>query len=290
MPKNKIGIGIITCNRSDYFYQCIKSIDKNMIDHIVVVNDGKDLEGDVKKCIEEPKVHYILNEKNLGVSKTKNKALKYLLEQKCEHIFILEDDCIITNNEVWNYYIKAYETTGIPHFNYGPGSPWNRKQEDPGIIGDLSKRQLAKQNTPPNPKLKIQHKNDITICLYEHIVAMFTYFHSSILEEVGLLDENFYNAWEHVEHTYRIIKAGKYTPFWWFADLENSENYIKEAENEKANTSLASNEEKFMKQVQEGLHHFYQLHNIVPSQIMAVSREEVINSIKKIYDNRTKNI
>lgn len=289
MPKNNIGIGIITCNRPDYFYQCIKSIDKNLINCIVVVNDGKDLNPAIKEYIQEFKIHYILNEKNLGVSKTKNKALNYLLNRKCDHIFILEDDCIITNNDVWNYYIKGYETTGIPHFNYGPGSPWNRKQEDPNIIGDLTKRQMAKQNTPPNPKLKIEHKNNITLCLYEHIVAMFTYFHRSILEEVGLLDENFYNAWEHVEHTYRIIKAGKYTPFWWFADLENSENYIKEAENEKANTSLASNEEKFMKQVHEGLQHFYSLHNTVPSQIRAASKEEVINTIKKIYDNRSKN-
>jgi hypothetical protein len=118
---------------------------------------------------------------------------------------------------------------------------------------------------------------------------MFTYFHSSILKEVGLLDEEFYNAWEHVEHTYRIIKAGKYTPFWWFADIKNSEQYIKEAENEKANTSLASNEENFMKQVHEGLKHFYKLHQTVPAQIKAEDQTEVINIIKKIYDNRPKN-
>jgi glycosyltransferase involved in cell wall biosynthesis len=289
MPKNKIGIGIITCNRPHYFYECIKSIDKNIIGSIVVVNDGKDLNEEIKEYLNNSNIHYILNEKNLGVSKTKNKALKYLLEQDCEHIFVLEDDCIIGDNNVWNKYIKAYEVTGIPHFNFGPGSPWNRKQDDPSIIGDLSKRQLAKQNTSPNPKLTVQHKDGVVLCMYEHIVAMFTYFHNSILKEVGFLDEEFYNAWEHVEHTYRIIKAGKYTPFWWFADIEGSENYIKEAENEKANTSLASNEEKFMKQVQEGLQHFYKLHNTVPSHIRAESKEEVIKTVKKIYDNRSKN-
>ena len=289
MVKNNIGIGIITCNRPDYFNQCIKSIDLDKIQKIVVVNDGSDLNDDFKKFFTENKIEYILNEKNLGVSKTKNKALKYLLDKDCEHIFILEDDCIIADNQIWEKYINAYNITGIPHFNYGPGSPWNRKQENPNIIGDLSKRHLAKQTTEPNPKLVVEYKEGISISLYEHIVAMFTYFNKYILDEVGLLDETFYNAWEHVEHTYRIIKKGKYTPFWWFADISGSENYIKEAENEKANTSLASNEEKFMKQVQEGLKHFYFLHNTVPSQIQPETQKNVINIIKKIYDNRPKN-
>ena len=92
MRKNKIGIGIITCNRPDYFNQCIKSIDKNLVDTIVIVNDGKDLDQSSKKNIENANAFYILNEKNLGVSKTKNKALKYLLDQNCEHIFILEEE------------------------------------------------------------------------------------------------------------------------------------------------------------------------------------------------------
>jgi len=290
MQKDKIGVGIITCNREKYFSECIRSINLSKIDKIVVINDGSDLTSELKDYLEQNNISYILNEKNLGVGKTKNKALKFLMENDCEHIFVLEDDCIISDNNIWEKYIKAYKVTGIPHFNYGPASPWNRKQDDPSIIGDLSKRQLANQNTPPNPKLIVQHKEDVVLCMYEHIVAMFTYFHNSILNEVGFLDEGFYNAWEHVEHTYRIIKAGKYTPFWWFADIEGSENYIKEAKNEKANTSLASSETKFMKQVQEGLQHFYKLHNTVPSYIQAESKEEVIKTIKKIYDNRPKNI
>jgi GT2 family glycosyltransferase len=287
MQKNKIGVGIITCNRKEYFYDCLKSIDLDKVDKIVVINDGKDLDNDVKSFLQLKNIEYILNEKNLGVGKTKNKALKFLLEEKCEHIFILEDDCIITNNDVWKKYIEAYNITKVHHFNYGPASPWNRKQEKFSLIGDLSKRHLAKQDTEPNPKLVVEYKEGFSLSLYEHIVAMFTYFHSSILNEVGLLDEGFYNAWEHVEHTYRIIKAGKYTPFWWFADISGSENYIKEAKNEKANTSLASNEEKFMKQVEEGLKHFYSIHKTIPSMIQAKSKQEVLNTLKNIYDNRT---
>jgi len=71
MQKNKIGIGIITCNRPDYFKECLKSIDYSLIDTLVVVNDGNDLDSDTKEYIKSKNIHYILNEKNLGVSKTK---------------------------------------------------------------------------------------------------------------------------------------------------------------------------------------------------------------------------
>jgi GT2 family glycosyltransferase len=277
----KIFVGVVTCNRPDFFYQCYNSIksDSN-IDILAVVNDGKE---DVKV---DSNTHYIKHLENKGVSISKNDLFKYALEQKAEHIFILEDDCQIINNNVWDLYIHASKQTGIKHFNFGPGSPWNRVQENPNVIGNLSLRHLAKQDTPPNPKLVVEYTSDIKIAMYTHIVGMFAYFHSSILEEVGLFDETFYNAWEHVEHTYRIIKVKKYTPFWWFADIQGSENYIKEAKEEKAKSSLAKNEEQFMKQTVDGLQHFYKLHNIVPSHIPPATKEEVIVTLRQIYNSK----
>jgi hypothetical protein len=140
MRKEKIGVGITTCNRIDYFNQCFDSIDLSKIDYLVIVNDGKPFE--FKS--ESEKVIFIQNEQNLGVGRTKNKIFKKLLELNCDHIFTLEDDCIIADNSVFEEYIKASKLTGLRHFNFGPGSPWNRKQKDQSIIGDLSKRQNAK--------------------------------------------------------------------------------------------------------------------------------------------------
>lgn len=280
--KEKIGVGIITCNRPNYLKDCLNSVDYNLIDCAVVINDGKELDSEIKSFFETNNIHYILNETNLGVGKSKNKALRYLLDKNCSHLFLLEEDCIIQNNEIWNKYIKAYEQTNIPHFNYGPGSPWNRVQPDPTVIGNLHKRHLSLQTTKPNPRLIIEYSSEVKLALYEHIVGMFAYFHSSILKEIGLMDEKFFNAWEHVEHTYRIIKAKKYTPFWWFADIADSADYIKEAKNEKANTSLAKDEHIFIKLVQEGLAHFQNIHGLVPSQIKSATKEEVVNLLKQI--------
>lgn len=282
MNKELIGVGITTCNRPDLFSACINSIDFNVVDYVVVVNDGSALPSDIEI---DNRVIIINNETNLGVSKTKNKALKMLLDLQCEHIFTIEDDCIIKDNNIFNKYIEAFKTTKIPHFNYGPGSPWNRKQK-PGLKGKLDKRHLADQTTDPDPKLTIKYNQNVSISLYEHIVAMFCYFHKSILEQVGLMDEEFYNAWEHVEHTYRIIKAKKYTPFWWFADISDSQNYIQEAPNEKGRTTLAKNEEKFKQQVLDGLKVFRKKHNTIPSEIVPTKNvEEIKNLLKSIYNS-----
>ena len=39
---SNIGVGIVTCNRPEFFEQCFKSIPSHIggIDHIVIVNDG----------------------------------------------------------------------------------------------------------------------------------------------------------------------------------------------------------------------------------------------------------
>jgi GT2 family glycosyltransferase len=287
MNKEKIGVGITTCNRVDYFNQCYNSIDLSKIDHLVVVNDGFPINFEIE---QSDKVHFIQNEENIGVGRTKNKIFKYLLEKECDHIFTLEDDCIIADNTVFEEYIKASKITGLKHFNFGPGSPWNRVQLDPSIIGDLSKRGLATQNGDPNPKIIIDYKkHGVSISLYEHIVAMFCYFDAKALKDVGLIDERFYNAWEHVEHTLRFIKKRYYTPFWWFADITGSDKYIKEAKDEKSNTSLAKNENQFMKQVQEGLKIFYDLHQTIPSQIPPAPVDYIKPLLKEIYEYNKNN-
>jgi hypothetical protein len=285
MQKNKIGVGIITCDRPNYFEECYKSIKDNYDFSCVVVDDGNKSTRDLIDFTEDGNAHYIKTKGREGVAVAKNKALKYLLDCDCEHIFILEDDCTIINQDVFNKYIEAYKETGLKHFNFGPASPWNRKQQDKSMIGDLSRRGEASQKGEPTPKMVINYKNDVSISLFEHIVAMFTYYHASVLNEVGLMDEDFYNAWEHVEHTLRIIKNNNYTPFWWFADITGSENYIKEQEGEKANTSLAKNEEEFMKRVHDGLEVFYKKHQTVPSMIRPVDISEIKPKLKSIYDN-----
>jgi GT2 family glycosyltransferase len=277
---DQIGICISTCDRPEYLKKCINSL--KGVDAVVCICD------DGHKKVDDfipSNINIIRTKKpRSGVAINKNMGFRYLLDKGCDYIFMIEDDCIIKDHILFSKYIEASKVTGIQHFNFGPGSPWNRKQDNKSLKGDLSKRMDAKQDGEPVPRMVIEYdeSGDTVLCLYEHVVGMLSFFTRKGLEEVGLYDEDFYNAWEHVEHTYRFIQKNMTTPFWWFADIKGSEEYIEGQQDEKANTSLAKDENEFNKLVHDGLRVFRSKHNIVPGEIKPQSKQQVINKIKTI--------
>lgn len=274
--KNKIGVGVITYNRSDYFSRTINSIPLDKIDVLVAVNDGTPYEKNFYKGVDK----VIQHEKNSGVAVAKNNALKYLLDQKCEHIFLLEDDMLILNDNCFEKYIQASKLSGLLHFNYGPGSPFNRKQTIKQF--DLHNRHLLNQTSEPNPKLTVNYSKEVSVVFYEHTVAMFSYFHFNVLKEVGLIDEQFYNAWEHVDHTYQIHRHGYHTPFWWFADVKDSDSLLAPQEGAIDNSSIADKGNKWIENVQKGAELYKKKNGYFPAQTPLTSQEDVLNFLKKI--------
>lgn len=49
-----------------------------------------------------------------------------------------------------------------------------------------------------------------------------------VINTVGYFDENFINAWEHIEHTKRIADAGLTTKWGIFPDVHGSKNWLEE--------------------------------------------------------------
>jgi GT2 family glycosyltransferase len=277
--KEKIGVGIITCNRPDYLKGLLKSLEKcSNIDELVIINDGLPIDNLEEFKFPVENNVWLNNPENLGVGKSKNRAMQHLLDKGCKYIFTIEDDMIILNPAIFTKYIEAHKVSGIHHFNYGPGSPFNRKQD---IQFDLHNRHLLKQDSEPNPKMVLDYKT-VKVSLFEHTVAMFSFFTREVLEKVGLIDEDFYNAWEHVDHTYRIIKAGYHPPFWWFADLYDSHKYLTEAPGAIDNSSIANKTEQWEKNVYGGREIYLKKHGHYPNQPPYVSREDVLKIIKKL--------
>lgn len=278
--KEKIGVGVITCNRVDYLRGLLDSLKpcETTISNLVIINDGAPVEN-FKSPLKNSV--WLDNPENIGVGKSKNKAIKHLLDKECDYIFIIEDDMVILDSSIFEKYIEAYKQSGIHHFNYGPGSPFNRKQD---IQFDLHNRHLLKQDSEPNPKMILDYKT-VKVSLFEHTVAMFSFFTKEVLEKVGLIDEEFYNAWEHVDHTYRIIKAGYHPPFWWFADLYDSHKYLTEAPGAIDNSSIANKTEQWEKNVYGGREIYKRKHGHYPNQPPYMSKDAVIQEIKKLKKN-----
>lgn len=258
----KIGLGIITYNRQNYFKQVLDKIDLDKCHHICVVNDGTPYSTSLPT-----KVYLIQHQNNKGVGPSKNDALKYLIEQDCEHLFIMEDDILIKNNDVFNAYIELSKNSGIKHFNFGYHGPANK-------VHDKSKK--------PLPRLIINYKDvNLKMALNKNCVGAFSYYHKSVIEKIGYMDEAFKNVWEHVEHTFRIIKEGYHPPFWWFTDLANSYKYLDEIACSEESSTIRENS-SWQNNIINGAKYFEQKHGVIPVHINDTDCEKVVKQIKKI--------
>lgn len=267
VPNYKIGLGLITCDRPDFFKKSCDSIYK--LDCIkVVVDDG---ESKVSTLLDKIDTDHPKS----GVGKAKNKALEFLINQECEYIFLMEDDIEILDEKIFELYINASKSTGIKHFNFG-------------LHGNHNLDYLGR----PNVRKTINYPDSLKINLYPNVLGAFSYYHIDVLKDVGLMDENFYNALEHVDHTYQISKKSYHPPFRWFADVEGSQIYLKDIVPDHQQSKIR-NEENFMKTFQTALDFFIKKNNFSvvqgygPTEKL-YSEEDVLNSLREIWKNHHK--
>jgi len=253
---SKIGLGIITCNRPDFFKKCYESVPKDTVDELVVINDGNNLDFNYTS-------HYIKNEKNIGVGKSKNKALKYLLDKNCDYLFLIEDDITITDPNVFNEYIKYIEKTGIQHLMFGYHGPANKKDNN------------------PIPRLVVDYGDNVNLALNFHCVGAFCVYTKKLLNDIGLFDETFLNAWEHVEHSYQAVKNGYLPAYWWWPDIHNSYEYLGEQACSEVNSSIRPRED-WKSNINNGARYFYNKHKYTPWQVPNESEESVIKALRKL--------
>lgn len=272
----KVGVGLITCDRLEYFIQSFNALLDNSsdVDEIVVVNDGE-FNDEIKKIIKDKndkRILYINNvPKRRGVGFSKNQALKRLILLDCGFLFLIENDILIKRSEVFGAYVQAANKSGIWHMNFHAHGPANRSPK-----GDSMPRHSA------------SYGDGVDIGFYPHCVGAFSFYIKSHLEICGLLDENYKNAWEHVDHTYTLIKKGLHTPFWWFADLENSTDYLEEIEGSISNSSISHTDE-WMEGMRKGRGYFAKKHGYDPVNIPDTNLIKVrfnVGYLQEKYSNK----
>lgn len=273
---SKVGIGITTYNAEHRIKQSAFTVPKWM-KNFVIVNDGTPY--DSSSYPEQ--AHVIQHETNKSVGAAKNTAIKYLLEQGCEHIFLMEDDILIKDERVFEQYIKYSVLTGIKHLNFALHGPANKK----GSTGFKTLDERKDIDGEPNPRMVIPYPEGIKIFLYPNCVGAFSYYHKSVLDKVGLFDPVFKNAWEHIEHTYQTIKNGFHPPFWHFADIENSWEYLTDIPNSIQESTIARTPE-WDENYKIGTEHYMKKHGFPPTQTPVLHPQMVYNAINFLYNKR----
>lgn len=257
-----IGVAIITCDRPEFFSKCLASVlslPSGSFDHICVVNDEPGSTLDIPDDMM-----YFHNSKNIGVGASKNIGMKHLLDSGCEHIFILEDDVTITHPDTLSMYINASETTGIKHLNFCLHGEDNKYKGEPA------------------PKLIVDY-GEFKLALYHNIYGALSYYHHSVLTSVGLMDERYFNAMEHVDHTMMIIQDGSHPPFRWFADILDSHKLVAEQDNNHSDSKIRDDKEwtkRFMKGV-ELFHEKFNINVCNPGEVSA-DKDQVVEYLKSV--------
>jgi hypothetical protein len=253
---SRIGVAIITYNRPDYYSQVYASLPKDKIDKLVIVNDGENAY--VNPADADTVIH---NNKQLGVAKSKNKALKELIDLGCEHLFLIEDDIIVKDSNVFEEYIKAANSTGIHHLCYEK-------------VADNEK------------SLKYVHKqpDGVKIGFYHNPQGAFMYINAQLIKKLGYFDENYTNAFEHIDFAYNLIQKNVAPPFWYFPDLYNSEEYLTDIEGSSANSSI-TNKEKYQENWQKSAEFFTKKWGHFTNTIQDLGIKNLLKSLVVLQTN-----
>ena len=150
-----------------------------------------------KEILDKYPFEIVYNKKNMGISYTKNIGIKKILDNGCEYGFLLDDDILIKNNQIFDKYIQAMEKTGFHHFSY--------------IIDKQDERFT-------------ESINGIKVVNTTFINGVFLTFSKSLIDEVGYFEILPYQyGHEHTAFTNKCIRK-KLTPY--FIDIVNNDNDI----------------------------------------------------------------
>jgi hypothetical protein len=95
-----------------------------------------------------------------------------------------------------------------------------------------------------------------------------------------LIDEAYINAFDHVDHDYRLAKAGYSCPYWNWADLANSTDYLEEIECSENSSTIRPNKD-WAENIQQGAEYFLKKHGVLPAWQNAVPDTD-FKDLKKI--------
>lgn len=260
----KIGVGITTYESQDYFNDLYDTLPFNKIDEIVVVNGGKPYS---QKGVYD--VNWIQHNKNYYPAYCRNDAIQFLLNRGCDHIFLIEDDMLISDVSIFERYIKASKLSGIKYFSY---------------VSTAHGSGIAHKRTP---RLTLEYSSDVSISLYHHMCNEFTYHHRSCFDKVGIYDTQFRDPFD-VDMAYRESKTDYCPPFWWFPDITGSDDLIKN--NPEAVSRLQSKDRDDGGRdslIEEQFRKFYDKHGMVIQRIPNESKQNVIEKLKRIKKEKS---
>jgi len=204
----KLSIVIVNFNAGQFLLDCLESLEKASpdLELDIWVVDNASIDGSIDEAQRKfPNINYILNSENLGFGNANNIALKRV---KTEYILLLNPDCYVSAKTLkfMLEYMKTHEEVG--------GATCKVEQPD-GAIDWASHRGFP---TPWASFLYFVLGNDSLYHLtnrdmgkvheVDAISGAFFMTRKSVLNKVGLFDEDYFLYAEDIDLCFRIKQAG----------------------------------------------------------------------------------
>lgn len=204
----KLTVSIVNYNAGKYLIDCLKSLEKvsqEVLMTVYVVDNNSSDDSIAKTRKLYPKIHYILNQENVGFGRAHNQVLRQL---KTEYVLILNPDVELSKGSLtatisfMDVSPKVGAVTGevlLPNgqvdltAHRGFPTPWASFKYY--FLNDDSDYHLAKKN------MHQIHEVDA-------ISGAFFLTRKKILDQVGLFDEDYFMYAEDIDLCYRIKQAG----------------------------------------------------------------------------------
>ena len=212
----KLSVIIVSYNVKFFLEQCLRSCIKatqNLEAEIIVVDNNSVDESTEMVKKKFPNISLIHNQKNVGFSKANNQAI---LKAKGEFILLLNPDTLVEEDafEKATFFMSEEKEVGAVGVQMIDGK---------GEFLDESKRGIPDFQTSifkflglhkffPNSKILNNYylgnldknkRHEVEV-----LVGAFMLIRRSVLDKIGLLDEQFFMYWEDTDLCMRIVKKG----------------------------------------------------------------------------------
>ena len=212
----KLSVIIVNYNVQYFLENCLNSVfsSSKEIDFEVFVVDNNSVDGSLKMLEEKfPQVKVIANKDNRGFSVANNQAIK---EAKGDYVLLLNPDTVVEENtfKVCCNFMDLHPKSGglgvkmldgkgnfLPESKRGLPTPAVAFYKIFGLSALFPKSEKFGQYHLGHLSKEENHQIEI-------LSGAFMMMRKSVLDEIGLLDENFFMYGEDIDLSYRITQAG----------------------------------------------------------------------------------
>ena len=212
----KLSVVIVSYNVSHYLSQCLDSLQRALrgIDGEVIVVDNHSRDNSVDLVHQaHPEVKVIENLHNLGFSKANNIALR---QAKGEYALLLNPDTIVADNTIRDCiaFLDLHPdagAAGVMMLNAdGTVAPESRRGVPTPLTSFYKLSGLCRMfpRSPRFGRYYLGHLPWQTPQQIDIVSGAFCMLRRSVLDKVGLLDEDYFMYGEDIDLSYRILKQG----------------------------------------------------------------------------------